>query len=163
MTLRTLYLALIFLPVFFVSCQNAELLDETRSFSNHKWMRFEPEEFTAHVNSTDDCFNIYLTATIDTALFRGDALPMTINLYSPSGERRMFRYDLHFKNKKDGKWLGEWHGDQLSVTRCVRQFFFFNSVGEFKLELAQCTSRYELEGVSQVGLRIVKAELKYPK
>lgn len=149
--------------VLLVSCSQNVILDESRDFANHKWMRFEPEEFTAEVKNIDDCFDIYLTATIDTAIFRGNSLPMTLNIYGPTGERRMFRYDLQFKTKKEDQWLGDWDNGYLTVTRCVRQYFFFNNKGDFKFELAQCTNRYELEGVCSTGIRIVKAQLEYPK
>ena len=141
------------------SCGNKNIVDEERTFSKGVWNHFTPEVFEVNVNNTEDYYNIDMTATVDTSLFRYQILPLTVNIYSPNGERRMFYVSI--QTKENGRWKGEKKGDKREITTRVRTFFSFNSTGTHRIEVAQATSQYDLEGIGSFRLTIENTEIDY--
>ena len=84
-----------------------------------------PEVFEVNVSNTEDYYNIDMTATVDTSVFRYQILPLTVNIYSPNGERRMFYASI--PTKENGRWKGEIKDGKRVITSRVRTFFSFNS------------------------------------
>lgn len=140
------------------SCGKKNIIDEERSFAG-VWNRFTPEVFEVEVTNTEDYYNIDFTATVDTVLFRYSTLPLTVNLYSPNGERRTFYTAVLLK--ENGRWKGEAKGGMREVTTQVRTFFSFNSKGTHRLEIAQATSQYDLEGIDSFRLTIENTKVDY--
>ena len=142
------------------ACGRDTLADEERTFDGGVWNRFTPEVYTIDVENADEYYNIDLMVSVDTALMRGTTLPLTVNLYSPDGERRMFYSSIALV--KDGRWRGEsvvGHAGRRMVTGRIRAFFTFNRQGEHRLEICQATSQYDLEGIHTLHLTIEKADL----
>ncbi len=141
------------------SCGKKNVIDEERSFGKGVWNHFTPEVFEVTVDNTEDYYNIDMTATVDTALFRYNILPLTVNIYSPNGERRMFYASI--PTKENSRWKGEKKGNQREITARVRTFFSFNSTGTHRVEIAQATSQYDLEGINSFRLTIENTEIDY--
>lgn len=152
----------ILLMLLFCSCGQKVILDQDRTFANATWMRFEPENFEVNATNTDDCYNFYITAHIDTALFRDNGLPLMLEMVSPDGETRTIFPSLVLRNH-EGNWLGEFNDGVLTVQQMVRQFYFFNSVGTHTIHLSQRTSKYQIEGIRDINFRIEKAKIEYPE
>ena len=152
----TLFL-LSFLSLTIASCGKT-ILDEEREFDGNMWNRFKPEAFEAQVSNTDNYYNIDLTVSVDTALFRYNSLPLTVNIYSPNGEHRMFYSEVPLK--ENGRWKGEMD-DYRTVSTHVRTFFSFNGKGRHRIEIGQATSQYDLEGIHSIELDIYKVKLDY--
>ena len=74
----------------------------------------------------------------------------------------MFYSYLHLRNN-EGTWLAPIEGSKLVIDQRIKEYFFFNSEGTYKLEVGQGTDRYEIKGVESFGVRIEKAELVYPE
>lgn len=141
------------------ACGKKSLVDDNRTFDGNRWNRFTPEVFMVDVKNTEDFYNIDLTVSIDTNLYRYEAVPVTVNLYSPNSERRMFYAEVPLK--LNGRWRGEVVDGNRTVTHHIRTFFSFNSKGEHRMEVGQATSQYDLEGIHSLQLRIYKVELDY--
>lgn len=141
------------------ACGNKEILNEERNFGGEIWNRFTPEVFTVDIDNIDDYYNIDLTLAIDTNHYNEDIFPMTVNLYSPNGERRMFYYDMTLK--KNGRWRGEQNGKTRVVTERIRSFFSFNTEGEHRIEIGQATSKYDLLGPVSLTTYIERTKLDY--
>ena len=148
--------------LLFASCNKKVLIDDTHTFANDTWNRFTPEVYNVDADNLDDCYNFFFTVEIDTIRYEGKQLPIMVNIFSPAGEQRQISYTLLLKDK-DGHWTGEWHDGRLSHTRCIRQYFFFNTTGGFRFEITQTTPRYDLHGIHSAQLRIEQAKLEYPK
>ena len=146
-----------------ISCNKSNVIfEEVTNFANQKWLRQEAKSFNVNIDNIDDCYNIYFTMEIDTNSVRDKNFPLVVNLYSANGERRMFYSYLHLRNEK-GTWLVPLEGSKLMVDQRIKEYFFFNSLGEHRLEIGQGTDRYEIKGVESFGVRIEKAELVYPE
>ena len=149
--------------VTFVSCNKEKVIfEETRTFTEDKWLRQNPESFELDIKNVDDCYNIFFTMTIDTTSVRGNNFPLIVNLFSENGERRMFYSYLILRNN-EGTWLAPLEGSKLKINQTIREYFFFNKEGKYRLEIGQGTDRYEVKGISSFGVKIQKAELVYPK
>ena len=145
-----------------ISCGGKKtLLDEERTFPNTVWNRFTPQVYTVDVQQPDTYYNIDLEVVVDTARMRGTQLPLTVNLYSPDNERRMFYSGIEFI--QNGRWKGEAADNpgQRVLHQTIRSFFSFNRKGEHRLEIGQATSQYDLDGVHSLKVTISKAELDY--
>lgn len=162
--MRNLFAVL--LGVFFLTACDGkgELVNETRKFDRAVWQRFSPESFEINVNNPDDYYRIDFEVVVDSAMMRNPQLPLTVNLYSPDGERRMFYAYINLM--ENGRWKGEPQKgrsrDGLRVVRQnIRPFFTFNSKGTYRMEIGQATSQYELEGFYSLTLDIERTEIDY--
>lgn len=155
--------ALLLTSLTIVSCGKKVILDETRTFSNNTWLRFQPEHFDVTPASTDDCYNFLVTVAIDTARYRENGLPVMMELESPDHERRTLFSTILLRNN-DGNWMGEFGDDGLlTVTKMVRQYYFFSSAETHSLNLSQRTSKYEIHGIRSINLHIERAKLDLPE
>lgn len=144
-------------------CGQKPLHDESRTFANDTWMRFEPEHFMVNVTNTDDCFNIEVFVTVDTARYRESSIPLMLEVESPDHEKRTLFSTLPLRNL-NGNCLGSFTDEGYLVChQTVRDYYFFNSKGVHTLTLGQRTSKYEIKGIKELRLTINKAELEYPK
>ena len=160
----TFHLALLGVMLL-AACGSKNIIDEERTFAGDVWNRFTPETFEVNVDNTDNYYNIDVTVTVDTALFRYSLLPITVNLYSPAGERRMFYASVPLKEN------GRWKGDIVSgttekegrrqVTSRIRTLFSFNAKGTHRLEIGQATSQYNLEGIGSLRLTVENTKIDY--
>ena len=142
------------------SCGSKNMIDEVRTFDKNVWNRFKPEVFNLDVKNIDNYYDIEITVSIDTAVYRYEDMPLTVNIYSPNSERRMFYANVPFK--QNGRWRGEVIDGYRTVTQHIRTFFSFNSKGEHTMEVGQATSQYDLEGIHSMGVHIYKVDLDYP-
>lgn len=155
-------IALIITTVLLLSsCGNKSLIDEERTFNANVWNRFTPEVFNVNVNNIEDFYDIDITISVDTTKFRYEDMPLTVNLFSPKSERRMFYANVPLK--LNGRWRGEVVDGYRIVTQHIRTYFSFNCKGEHKMEIGQATSQYDLEGIHSMGLNIYKVDLDYPE
>ena len=161
MKLKYLLLSTFFFPLFafLVSCGGKSAIDEERDFSGDIWNRFTPEVFEVAVNNIDDYYNIDLTVAVDTAAFRYSSLPLTVNIYSPNGEHRMFYSEVPLK--ENDRWKGEVDDGYRTVGTHIRTFFCFNGKGQHRIEIGQATSQYDLEGIHSIELDVYKVKLDY--
>lgn len=143
------------------SCGQKSVLDEQHTFANGVWNHFTPESYNVDITNTDNYYDINVNVAIDTTIYRYDNLPLTVNIYSPNGEHRMFYADIPFKHQ--GRWRGQVVDGQRTFNQRIRSYFSFNTKGTHRIDIAQATSQYDLEGVRMFGVQIVKAKLDYDK
>ena len=142
------------------ACGKKTIIDDERTFGRDVWNRFTPEVFEFNVSNTEDYYNIDLTVTVDTTLYRYGSLPLTVNLYSPNSERRMFYAEVPLK--ENDRWRGEMaEGNYRTVSHHIRTFFSFNAKGDHRMEIGQGTSQYDLEGIHSVQLTVETVKLDY--
>ena len=145
------------------SCGQKTLLDETRTFANDTWLRFNPESYRVEAPNTEDCFNFTVSLTVDTARYREAAVPITMEIESPQGEKRTLFSTMIFRNA-EGKTVAQSNPDgTLTATQNVRQFYFFNTTGQHKITLGQRTNKYEIRGIKALHFTIQEAKLEYPE
>lgn len=157
-------LPLVLSVMLFWSCGPKILLDEESTFKDNKWMRFdEPTQFIFTSNNTEDFYNFIFTVAVDTALYRQNGLPITLQLNNPNGETRTLFSDIVLRNYK-GSWLGEFDEQGiLHVSQQIRQYYSFNTKGDYSIRISQRTNKYEIDGIHGIRLRIEQAKVQYPE
>ena len=95
---------------------------------------------------------------------RNEQLPLTVNLYSPDGTRRMFYAYVNLV--ENGRWKGQVtpgrERDGLrTLQQNIRPFFTFNNKGTYRMEIAQGTSQYDLDGIRSFRLVIERTQVDF--
>ena len=157
---KTLPILLLLSLLTLASCGKKVLVDDERTFDSDVWNRFTPQVYEIDVRNIQDFYNIDLTVSIDTQTYRYDVVPVTVNLYSPNSERRMFYAEVPLK--LNGRWRGEVVDGRRTVSNHIRTYFSFNAKGTHRMEVGQATSQYDLEGIHSLQLNIYKVALDYP-
>lgn len=140
------------------SCNKGIVLNEGHTF-NAPWNRFTPLQFEIDIPDADRYFHVDYTVTIDTAVFRYDRLPLVVDIYSNDGTHRHISPVVPLK--ENGRWKGEQHGSNRIVMARIHNFFTFNQKGNYRYEVKQATSQYDLEGVRAFSVHIEEAKLEY--
>lgn len=141
------------------ACHSKSLTDEVHTLTNNVWNRFTPEAFEVVPAHKGDYFNIDVSTSVDTTLYRYSSLPLTVKIYGPSGEHRMFYAEIPLK--ENGRWQGEVKEGYREVRHRIRTYFCFNAEGQHRIDIGQATSQYDLEGVHSIGLHIDRTKLDY--
>lgn len=159
LTLAALFAA----SVLLAACSgNSTIYQQTHTFTNNTWMRFEPEVFEVPVDNADECYDIHMSARLDTTLYQLGDLPLIINVYSPDGQRRMFNGHIQVRDK-DNHLTGHTTGRFVDVTAKVTRYFYFNSPGTHRIEVKNNISKYELRGIANFAMRVEKSPIVYPE
>ena len=114
------------------SCGRRTLLDETHSFDNNTWKRFEPEVFKFDVKNIDVP---YVVAVADSNA-RHTLFP-SITLIDRKGQRRGNTVERY-----------------CTVVDTLDHCRLFNEQGRFTYRIKQRTSKYEIGGIAGLGLRV---------
>ena len=156
---KTLLLVTLSLLTLFSACGRKSLLHEERQFDRNVWNRFTPEVFDIHVTNVENYYNLDFTVAVDTTVYRYDRVPLMLILNGPDGERRQFHGVVLLKDKE--RWRGEIVDGYRVANGRIRSYFSFNRKGDYRLEVSQETSQYDLEGIHSLTADVTKAKLDY--
>lgn len=142
--------------------------DETKpaAFPNGVWNRDDEKSFDVEIDNIEDCYNLSLTITIDTAAFlqsvhHGTALPLLVKVIT-DGQTRTIPTTITLCNTS-GTWMGQFDENGLLTCELLfRDYFFFNKAGHQQILVKQRTNYMTIRGIKQLGLTIDKAELELP-
>ena len=154
-----------FLLLLLSSCEHSDtVFQSTIDIAGGVWQRFEPRQIEADIPNADDCYELHISALIDTTAYCQPSLPLTIQITSPHGETRTLFASLPL-HSRDGHSLGQPNGEGgvLLFNQRVREYFYFNHPGTHTVSIGQRTSRYEIRGIRQLQFTVRKAKLEYPK
>jgi gliding motility-associated lipoprotein GldH len=138
-----------------VSCSKRVLLDETHDFANNIWLRFEPEVFKVDVKNIDDPYLVTMTLSYDTSLFDYETLPLSVEFFVDSNARHTFFPSIRLVNS-DGVRRGTVIGQYCTVSDTLDRCRLYNEADQYTYRIKQRTSKYEIDGISGVGLKIEK-------
>lgn len=137
-------------------CGNNVLLDETHSLPDNKWLRFEPEEFHFEVSDINACYNLSITVNYDTTLLTDRTLPLSVDYFSDVNEQHHLTRDIPLIDHQ-GNRRGDVLGRYCTISDTIGRYQVFNRKGEYTYRIKQRTSRYEMNGVSSINLKVVKS------
>lgn len=129
------------------SCGNKVLIDESHSFKNNCWLRFEPETFSFEVNNPDKNHCLSLTLKYDTSVLTANALPLVVDFFRDSNEMHNFTPTMRLLNS-DGTRRGQTIGQFCTVTDTIDQRRTYNGKGIYTYRIKQRTSKYEIYGIN---------------
>ena len=160
--MKRILLPIILASLFFASCGKYHYSHDI-GIGTGVWNNFEPRIFEFDWQKPDLCVDLSLSITIDTSRFHDDMLPVGVTIKSPDGELRHFVTKILLRDR-DGIIHGKADEQGRFVcTEVIRPHMFFNSKGTHRIEVSQNTSKYDILGIYNVGIRIDKANLEYKK
>lgn len=158
-TMRKHILKIVLLLVVLVSCgcrPKQPILEETVSFTNHAWNRFNKVPFKIAVRNPDTYYDILLRVSFIDG-FPYDEIPVNTVLKSPDGQVNVMRKVLGTHNA-DGGYAGSVYGDVWTVEKAVHSHRKFGKEGEYTFEVEHLTQYYDLEGIVSVGCVVVPSK-----
>lgn len=148
-----LYSALMLVALTISSCGKRTLIDETHSFANDTWKRFEPEVFEFDVKNIDVPYVVTLTLSYDTTLVTDAALPLVVEFFADSNARHTLFPSIMLTDRS-GHRKGSTVERYCTVVDTIDNCRFFNEVGTFTYRVKQRTSKYEIGGIATLGMKV---------
>lgn len=154
--MKHLLLPLIALVLLCTSCRNRTILDESHSFDNDTWLRFEPEEFAVPVSNSDMPYCLTVSLRYDTSRFNEAQLPLVVDFFQDSNELHNITPTIRLRDKK-GNLLGEHIDRYCTVTDTIDRFRIYSKPGTYTYRIKQRTSKYQIGGIASIALKVEQA------
>lgn len=139
--------------VMLVSCGKKVLIDETHSFDRNTWLWSEPESFVFDVNDVNNPYKIILTLNYDTEQVTIGTLPLKVEFFTDSNARHTL-FPSMLLTQRDGLRRGTIIDRFCTVTDTLDRCRLFNEPGQYTYKVKQLTGKYEMEGVSALGMKV---------
>jgi len=156
--LNTIYImALLFATALASSCtDNSAVIDNNTAIADHNWSYVNKVRFDVKIDDEKAAYNLYFNLRV-TADYKYSNLFVLIYQTSPGNIKKVNRYELKLANK-DGEWLGKGSGNLYSYQTPFRTNYHFPAKGTYHFEIEQNMRDNPLHEISDVGLRVEKAE-----
>lgn len=145
------------LPVLFLilaSCNTGTLYDHNKSLPENVWKSDQIIRFDVELEDTVNICKFYLNVRHSTD-YRYANLFLFINTTFPDGREARDTVECILADPS-GKWLGKGISDIRDNQVLLRRGIRFPEQGTYIFEFEQAMREPELEGVMDIGMRIVK-------
>jgi gliding motility-associated lipoprotein GldH len=146
-----------FLPAmlfFITACGSNVLFDNNKSINENVWKSDQIIRFDVELEDTVSICKFYLNVRHSTG-YRYANLFLFINTTFPDGREARDTVECILADPS-GKWLGKGISNIRDNQVLLRRGIRFPQQGTYIFELEQAMRETELEGIMDVGLRIVK-------
>jgi gliding motility-associated lipoprotein GldH len=155
MNLKPIACFILLFALVIASCDNNRVLDENEKLPDNNWYSKKPVGFNVNIADTLARYNVYLNFRI-AADYRYSNLFVILTVTNPSKEINRQRFELTLADQ-GGKWLGKGLGDIYTYQERVYSNIDFAHPGNYRFEIEQNMRTDKLQGVTDVGLRVEKA------
>jgi gliding motility-associated lipoprotein GldH len=140
--------------VVYSSCDLNRVFDEYKPIPEEKWHQDSLLTFAIPISDTLQNHNLYINVrnNID---FEYSNLWLFVNIEQPNGVAKQDTIEIPLA-EPSGKWLGKGFGGYKPQHAVYKRNVFFPSSGEYKISIQQGMRKAQLEGISDVGLRVEK-------
>ncbi len=136
------------------ACGPKAMYDHTKSIPGGVWKEKELITFKVDVTDTVNIHKFYLNVRQSTG-YRYSNLFLFIHTTFPDGNSARDTVECTLADKS-GKWLGKGITDYRDNQILLRRGLRFPKAGQYIFELEQAMREPELDGITDIGLRIVK-------
>jgi gliding motility-associated lipoprotein GldH len=126
------------------SCGNKTIFEATNIQPNGLWNHFKPAVFDFQINDTSKNYQVTLSLKLNSKM-QERIIPIVLNMSYPNGESRADNIFLFTDSATKVNGCSEFP---------LQTYKRFNNSGKYKYQITQITSKYDLEGVEQIGLRV---------
>lgn len=127
------------------SCGTKTVHETTRPMANQQWNHFKPEKFDFQIEDTSKFYKTTFGLKLNRRM-NERYIPITMVMNYPSGELRTEAFYLFTDSATIVDGFSEF------VLQPYKQF---NQPGKYHYEIIQNTSKFDLEGVEEVRLKVV--------
>lgn len=150
---KIVFMAIAFIGLMFaVSCNTKALFDNTKSIPGDVWNQYEKIKFEVPVADTYGSYKFYLNVR-HTTDYRYANLYFFINTKFPDGTTARDTVECILA-RRDGKWLGKGLTGIKDNQVLLRTGLKFPVPGTYIFEFEQAMREEDLEGITDIGLRI---------
>jgi gliding motility-associated lipoprotein GldH len=143
-----------FIFLFLTGCDSGTVYDDTKSIKDDVWKSGEILRFDVKLEDTVNIHKFYLSLRHSTA-YRYANIFLFINTTYPDGTEARDTVECILADPS-GKWLCKGISDIRDNQVLLRRGLRFPQKGTYIFEFEQAMREPELEGVMDIGLRIVK-------
>jgi len=144
-----------FLLAIFSACDNNSVFVEYKSLPKSGWNKDSLVVFTIPVTDTLHNYNLYINVRNDVN-YSYSNLWLFIEINQSGGKEIKDTFELSLAYPT-GKWLGEGWGGKKTRQVIYRRDVYFPVSGTYKIKLQQGMRETNLQGISDIGIRVEKA------
>lgn len=153
---RFIYPALIISILLLASCNRDIIYTDSVTIPEKKWLLDFNPEFSAEINDTlNNCDILFTLRNSSSYPFRNIFLFVTTT--SPNGASITDTLEYMLADEK-GKWFGKGLGELHELTLSYKPNIYFPLKGTYKFKIQHGMRVEDLNGVYDIGLRIVKTK-----
>lgn len=145
-----LKISFFFLIFITTSCGEKTVVETTNKQPNNIWNTFKPAIFDIQISDTSLNYKVVLALKLNGRM-QEKHLPLDVEMTNPNGEIRSFSKYLNIDSAKMVKEFSEF---VLQTNK------HFNEPGKYHFIITQRTSKFNLEGIESIGLRMKKTDSK---
>jgi gliding motility-associated lipoprotein GldH len=149
--MKKIFLRYIIFFILAVGCASGSTIKSFHNFSEQQWQRFENPLIDINIEHPGTFYNMWLELHY-TSSFNRDNLPVTVIMYTPSGEIRSRDLILKF-NAEDDKY-----NESGKLRVLLRKDFAFSERGNCKFEIENRSQKIETSGLISIGITIEKTQ-----
>jgi gliding motility-associated lipoprotein GldH len=132
------------------------IIDQNSKVPDHNWTYLNKFKYDVKIDDEKIAYNLYFNLRV-TGDYKYSNIFVLITQTGPDGKSRVKRYELKLADK-DGEWLGEGSGNLYSYQSPFLTNYKFPAKGIYHFYIEQNMRDNPLSEVSNVGLRVEKAE-----
>ncbi|MES2425698.1 MAG: gliding motility lipoprotein GldH [Bacteroidota bacterium] len=132
------------------------VLDQNIEISNHNWPYTNRVKFIVKIDDERIAYNLLLNLRI-TGDYKYSNMFVLIRQTSPDKKASATRFEVKLANP-DGEWLGQGSGNLYTYQIPFRTNYTFPAKGSYTIEIEQNMRDNPLREVSDIGLRVEKAQ-----
>lgn len=145
---------------FIAGCGNSgtEVYSESKTFPGNTWQRFSKLNFRVPIEKPNQAYNFFFTLEYDSA-FAYDYLPVHGILNTPSGEERIFTFDIQVRDSlgvEKGTWLSD--SECYQVRSRLWQGVHISEKGHAQLSIEQLIPKLTTQGIHSAGVEVTSVK-----
>jgi len=149
--MKKTFLRYIALFILTAGCSSGSTIESFHNFPGQKWQRFENPLINFDIEHPNTFYDMWLELHY-TSSFDTDNLPVTVIMYTPSGEIRSRDIILKLNVEKDK------HGESGKLRVPLRKEFAFSEKGDCKFEIENRSQKIEASGLISIGIIMEKSQ-----
>ncbi len=138
------------------SCDPSRVFEQNIRIPAGAWSQDQPVKFSVPVEDTSSLHNIYINIR-NTGQYENRNLFLFVTTTAPNGQMVRDTFECFLADEK-GKWYGKGLGDLHYVQVPYKMSVVFPYPGLYEFTIEQAMRREVLEHITDVGIRIEKAE-----
>lgn len=133
------------------------VIDDSRELPNHNWSYINRVKFDVKIDDASKPYNLYLNLRVGGTYKYSNIFILFKQTSANKQKVATTRYEFKMANA-DGEWLGSGSGNLYSYQLPLRTQYKFPVAGTYHFEIEQNMRDNPLHDVSDVGLRVEKAQ-----
>lgn len=136
------------------SCEQNAVYEKSMSISGYKWSYDTIPAFQIQIDDAQSTYDIYVNLRHNKD-YKFSNFFFLLHQNGPGLKDTAYRHEVKLA-ELDGRWLGKSAGSLYHIEYWARQGFVFPDTGVYTFSLEQNMRSSPLEGVTDVGVKVVK-------